>query len=81
MARFGRRARRVGTSGENARGILIRRMQRERREEEGGEIGLAGSKRRQAKTLCPLPLSGKCRPMGHFLNMERAKLRARDRSR
>ena len=48
---------RVGTSGENARGILIRRMQRERREGEGGEIGLAGSKRRQAKTLCPLPLS------------------------
>ena len=81
MARFGLRARgtagvAVGTSGENARGILIRRMQRERREGEGGEIGLAGSKRRQAKTLCPLPLSSKCTPMSHFLNMERAKLLA-----
>ena len=33
MARFGRAARRMGTSGENARGILIRRMQQGTREE------------------------------------------------
>ena len=45
MARFGRAegaARRMGTSGKNARGILIRRMQRERGRRAGQKRELPG---------------------------------------